>query len=406
MRPIFKKIIAGGLLAGVFGVIATGLIDIETDIQGQKIISLYGNDYNAVTSEWETLYNDGVLTIPDEMVCVLRQLWKPELLNQGNVRVEVNEKPCKGNEDGKTSIAAVANLSSGVNGNVIGKFWYDDTQSAVYPGSPDVVVYLKVNVTASPTASEPLGRFTIDAADERKSDGQLLATFRIEPLGNQFKVTGKIPANNTYFAAYADFLNKKAVYKLSTEAGFSAVNPVRLGFNDSHICFQTQGSNEDCFSRDLNAQGVRTNAWAYGIYSLDGSRYTGVVDYVTVDGVIYNLTGGFGSSLSKRDNPGQGNGPGDASRENGDAVFWSNKSATMGAANVPVRLAWLTKTHSVPRATSVRKSSVPNGGTILLDANASNLIDPATLDASVARSIGSLPNVSSQAVRVKSGKLQ
>lgn len=389
-------------VAGVFAVTQT---EIQLDQEGQKVISLYGNyeDPNN-QGEWITQYNDGVLTIPDELVCVLNQLWKSEFLNRGNLHVELNEKRCMGNQDGREAIQTVVNLSTDpLTGQTVGKIWYNDLNSSNYGNaSRDVIVYLKVSVTASPTTAEPFGRFTIDAVDEDKNSGLLLSVIKVQAQGSEFKVSGRIPGNTVTFAGYLSHTNKQAIYNLN---GAGATN---LGYNDDFVCYKNTGQNEACFPRSLAAQNVYVNAWSYGIYNSDGSRYLDAVGDLTIDGTVYELAGNYGGVLRTKVG---GNGPGNAMRGAGtgsDAVFWSNKDAVMTAngQSKNMKVQWLTKTHSVPPSTSRRLTAISNNTGIALNLTSSLLDDPTTLDSSVAKSIGTFPQSDfSKPLTAKAGKI-
>ncbi len=390
------------LMVSVAGVFAVTQTEIQLDQEGQKIVSLYGN-HQTGPNTWVTDYNDGVLTIPDEMVCVLNQLWKPEFLNKGNLHVELNEKRCMGNGDGREAIQTVVNLSTDSStGQTVGKIWYNDLGSLTYGGSIDVVVYLKVSVTASPTPTEPFGRFTVDAVDEDKDTGDLLAVFKVQAEGTHFKITGRIPGNNVTFSGYSSRLNKQAIYNLN------GVGDTNLGYNDEFVCYKNSGQSEECFPRSLSAPNVYVNAWSYGIYNSDGSRYLDTVGDLAIDGTTYELAGNYGGVLRTKVG---GKGPGNAIRGSGtasDAVFWTNKDAVMTlngqAKNMKVQ--WLTKTHSVPPSTAAPLTAIANNTGIALTLTNAVLDDPSLLDPAPAKSIGAFPQSDfSKPLTAKAGKI-
>jgi hypothetical protein len=386
-KQIFLSGVLSILLVLGVGAVAVTKTDIQIDEEGQKVISLYGN--HLVGSDWVTDYNDGVLTIPNEMVCVLNQLWKSEFLNKGNLHVEINEKKCFGNEDGQESIDAVVNLTTDpTTGQTTGKVWYDDTNSIDFPGR-DVIVYGKVSVSASPTANEPYGRFSIDYVEEDKNTGALLAVYKVQGQGTNFKVTGMSPPQiqNITFAGYSTLSTKQAIYKLnSTETV--------LGYNDSFVCFKNAGSSEDCFSRSLSSPDAFVNAWSYGIYNSDGGRYLDAIGDLTIENTIYEIYGGvFGGVLRTKVG---GNGPGNTARGiplASDSVFWTNKDAvmTLNGQSKNMKVQWLIKTHSVPPSAAAPISSITDSTGINLTLSNSFLDDPALLDSSTAKSIGSFP---------------
>ncbi len=389
------------LTVSVAGVFAVTQNEILIDEEGQKVISLYGNHFT--NNEWLTDYNDGVLTIPDELVCVLNQLWKPEFLNQGNLHVELNEKRCMGNEGGRDAIQTVVNLSTDPNtGQTIGKIWYDEQGSLEYGAARDVVSFLKVSVTASPSTSEPFGRFTIDAVGEDKNTAELLSVIKVSAEGTHFKVAGRIPGNNVTFAGHSSYTDKQAIYRLN---GATETN---LGYNDKFVCFKKSGQNEDCFPRSLLASNVYVNAWSYGIYNSDGSRYLDAVGDLLIDGTTYELAGNFGGVLRTKVG---GNGPGNMMRGTGlasDTEFWTNKDAvmTLNGQTKNMKVQWLTKTHSVPPSTAARLSAISNNTGIALNLSSSTLDDPAVLDPAAAKAIGALPQTDFlKPLKAKAGKL-
>ena len=388
-------------IAGAFAVTQT---EIQLDEEGQRVISLYSNyeDQNN-PGNWITDYNDGVLRIPDELVCVLNQLWKPEFLNKGNLHVELNEKRCMGNEEGREAIQTVVNLSTDSStGQTIGKIWYNDLGSTVYGGARDVAVYLKVSVSASPTNDEPFGRFSIDAVDEDKNSGLLLSVIKVKAEGSTFKVTGRIPGNNVTFAGYSSHTENQAIYDLN------GVGVTNVAFNNNFVCFKNSGQNEDCFPRSLSAQGVYVNAWSYGIYNSDGSRYLDTVGDLQIDGTTYELFGNYGGVLRTKVG---GNGPGNTMRGAGtgsDAQFWTNKDAvmTLNGQTKNMKVQWLTKTHSIPPSTAARLSAISNSSGISFTLSDSLLDDPATLDPSSAKAIGTFPQSDfSKPLAAKAGKI-
>ena len=396
----FTKVLAI-LTLSVAGVFAVSQTERQRDEEGQKVISLYGNHFT--NNEWVTDYSNGVLTIPDELVCVLNQLWKPEFLDKGNLHVELNEKRCMGNQDGREAIQTVVNLSTDPStGQTIGKIWYDDLASSTYQSTRDVIVYLKVSVTASPTSNEPFGRFKVEAVDEDKNSGLLLSVLQVQAEGTQFKVTGRIPGNNITFAGYSSITNKQAIYNLN------GTGDTNLAYNDDFVCYKNTGQNEACFPRSLSAQNVYVNAWSYGIYNSDDSRYLDTVGDLTIDGTTYVMAGNYGGVLRTKVG---GKGPGNAMRGTGtasDAIFWTNKDAvmTLNGQTKNMKVSWLTKTHSVPPSSGARLSAISNNNGIALTLTNNVLGDPTTLDPSVAKGIGAFPQSDfSKPLAAKAGKI-
>ncbi len=398
--------------------VAVNLNDMQVDAEGQKVISLYGNyeDPNNPGS-WITQYNDAVLTIPEEIICLFRQVWKPELVGLGDVRVEINDKKCVGNEEGRAVINGVFNINlDPLTGKTIGKLWLDDANSLIYPNK-DVTAYMKLSVDSSPTSSEPFGRFVLDVVDEdRANTSSPLFVARVTAEGATFKVAGRMPT--TSFSGYADAIARKGIYR------FTGQPSTVLGYNEDHICFKKGTQQEDCFPRKLSESltnpHVKLNAWEYGIYDDDGLRYevdtTGVPLRFTENGLekVYELFGGFGGHLryigAGMGDPNYGGRPGGSSSNGSDMEFWSNKIVAMdnpGGPPISVRLQWLMKTHSVhPLAAKRINDQNINAVGILLDASESVLLDPAALDAANAKSIGSMPSsVLSAPLKVKAGRI-
>lgn len=411
------KIILISLFSVGVVAIAANLTDIQIDAEGQKVISLYGNE--CIGNACATEYNDGVLTIPEEIICLYRQVWKPELVGLGNIRVEINDKKCIGNEEGRAVINGVFNLSiDPSSGKTIGKLWLDDVNSLIYENK-NVTTYMRLSVDSSPSSTEPFGRFVLDVVDEDRANTQNpLFIAQVVAQGTTFKVVGRMA--NANFSGYADSTGRKGIYQ------FTGQPSTVLGYNNDQICFKKGSRTEDCFPRKLSAsltnEHVKVNAWAYGIYSENGNRYEEVTNNkfirFTEDGIpkIYELFGGFGGTLryvgaGQGQDPDYGSRPGGTSLVNGsDLAFWTNKLVNIDNTNgpaTPVRLQWLTKTHSVhpDAAKSIDDPSINTTG-ISLDTTESVLLDPSNLNSSTAKSIGALPSeVLSAPLKVKAGSI-
>ena len=385
--------------------IAINLTDLQLDAEGQKVLSLYGNhELPPGSNNWVTEYKDSVLTLPEEIICLFRQVWKPELVDQGDIHVEINDSKCVGNEDGRSVVQAVFNISNdSTTGKTNGKLWIDDTNSLIY-SNRDVTTYMKLSVDSSPTASEPFGRFVLDVVDEDRANTQSpLLVAKVVASGTTFQVTGRTAAIT--FAGYVDSATKRGIYRIDGQS------TVVLGYNDDQICFKKDNSTEDCFPRRLSESltnpYVKVNAWAYGIYNEDGSRYmtdtSGIPLRFTENNVskVYELFGGFAGHLRNMDSDPSlyGTRPGGTSAISGsDNEFWSYKSVLMdNQANpsqpIPKKLQWLIKTHSAHplAAKRINDPSINTNG-ISLDLTTSVLADPTQLDPSTARSIGALPS--------------
>jgi hypothetical protein len=418
-----KVISASVLLIGTLAYAVTRT-DIQIDAEGQKVYSLYGNHEDPDNpGEWLTTYSDGILTIPEEVLCLVRQVWKPEIVGVGNVHIELNDKKCAGNEEGRENIQGVANISiDQTTGKTIGKFWFNDPQSIIYNGA-NVVTYIKLTVESSPTASEPYGKFTLDTVDEDTANPQnplLVAQFIAN--GSEFKVKGKTPTIG--FSGFANSLLGKGIYK------FDGRDATVIGFNNQQICFKAGTNPEDCFPRLLSASAtnphVKVNAWTYGIYNVDGSRYEGeagefrLLENSDVFEIVSEVTNNvvtsskFGGTIRYKgpDNSLFGTRPGRTTQFGSDGEFWTNKdvlmvSPTNPSQTVPMKLQWLVKTHSVSPLAAKRISdlSIDTSG-IALDASVSNLSDSNTVDSTIAKSIGALPSsVFSQPLKVKGGRV-
>ena len=386
-KGMFSKALKVSVIAGgvAFSVMAATLSDAQRDQQAQKVISLYGPDDTQLGG---AKYNDGILNIPDEQVCLLRQLWVPQLLNAGNTKYESNEKKCIGFEDGQDVVSGIVNLTADtVTGDTLGKVWGYDSATGLS--------YANVRITSSPTASEPFGRFQIDLAIENQTAVNV-AIFEIKALGSQFKVRGKF-ANGLSFTGFVDGQSRKGIYRLP---GQTLQAPVRLGYDSNHVCFKRGTNLEECFPRALSqsatTSNVKVNSYNYGIYKADGSRYTGTLYPLAIDGSTYTLAS-FGGALTPN--------PGGLTTYGSDTAFWTDKAVTMNGQ--PYTIQWLTKIHSVQPAAAVRLTSL-TGTQITLDADLNDLGDPATLTDSAAKSIGVFPldDWTRLQTRVKDGLLQ
>ncbi len=369
-----KLLLVAGLMFGCSS-LATVSTDLQTDAQSQRVVNKYG------------VYSVDALTAPDQLVCVLRQLWKSEFVGQGNLHVEVNEKQCFGNGDGNEAIPAVVNISiDQQTGDTVGKIWYDDVASAAYSLNNlpvDVVVYIKARVIASPSAAEPYGRFEVDVVEELKNTGEILAIMKVIAGGNDFKIAQKsypVSVSGTsisslgVFSAYSNRLTKQGAFD-------SGMIVTAIGYDENNICFQNQGTPAECFLKsDPNAL---VNVGSYGIYNSDGSRYLGSVSGLVINGTAYNMPYGFGGPLF---DVGQ-NSPG---------LLTSADSVTMNGQ--PMKVQWLAKVVASPLATG-------NQGSISLNVDVSQLYDASTLT-DQRSSVGSLPSaVLLQPVKARGGKL-
>lgn len=358
-----------------FAAAAVALSDVESDEQAQRIVPIYGN------------YTTDALLAPDRIVCVLRQLWKPEFVGQGNVHIEVNEKQCFGNGEGDEAIAAVVNLSiDPSSGDTVAKIWYDDQNSIVYNGE-DVVVYIKATVTASPTVGEPYGKFNIDVIEELKQTQEVLSIMKITANGNDFKLA--VSSNNVgvistagTFSVYANASTKQGIYS-------DGANTTVVGFDDQNICYQLQTSPPtvaDCYLKiDPNAVSL---VGSYGIYNANGSRLYGGPHAVRIAGVDYTMPQGFGGQLL------DSNSDPDSAGEISSAT---TAALIENGVETPVKIQWLAKT--------VSNTSIGQQGNISLNADTSLLLDPNLLT-DLRGEIGELPVSSfSLPVRAKAGKI-
>lgn len=426
--PNIKVAGALALLVGTLAYAVT-LTDIQSDAEGQKVLSLYGNfedTSDPLNRVWRTTYTAAVLRVPEETLCLIRQVWKSEIVGAGNVRIELNDKKCAGNEEGRDNIQGVANITiDPATGKSIGKFWFHEPQSLSHNGA-EVVTYIKLEVESSPTASNPYGSFTLDTVEENVASPQIpLLTARVVATGSEFKITGKSPALG--FSGYANATQGKGIYK------FDGGDATVLGFNDQQICFKSGTNTEDCFPRQLSASettpNVKVNAWLYGIYNPDGSRYEGeagefrllensdVYEIVSLDS-SGNINGSrFGGTIRYKgqgpNSPGYGGRPGGTTQFGSDAEFWTNKDVLMVSPTnpnqtTPMKLQWIGKIHSVSPFAAKRITDVSiNTSGISLDTSASNLSDPNSVDSTVAKSIGAIPTtvLLNGTLKVKAGRV-
>lgn len=419
-----------GVLALLIGTLAyaVSLTDIQIDAEGQKVQSLYGNfedNSDPLNPVWRTTYNDGVLRLPEETLCLIRQVWKSEIVGAGNVHIELNDKKCAGNEEGRDNIQGVANITiDPATRKSIGKFWFYEPQSLNHNGA-EVVTYIKLEVESSSTTSNPYGTFTLDTVEENVSNPQIpLLTARVVATGSEFKVTGKTPTLG--FSGFANVTQGKGIYK------FDGSDSTVVGFNEQQICFKAGTNAEDCFPRQLSASAtnpnVKVNAWFYGIYNPDGSRYEGeagdfrlLENSDTYEILSFDSNGNingsrFGGTIRNKgqgpNTTGYGARPGGTTQFGSDAEFWTNKDVLMVSRTnpnqtTPMKLQWLGKIHSVSPLAAKRITDVSiNTSGISLDASASNLSDPNSVDSAIAKSIGAIPtSVLSQPLKVKAGRI-
>lgn len=386
---ILKSKVALGILCVTLSVAAVSLTDLQSDEQNQRTVKVYGN------------YSGEALTLPDQLVCVLSQLWKTEFVDQGNVHVKVNEKKCFGTGDGDEEITAIVNLTvDPVTGDTIGKIWYDDQNSTAFNGN-DGIVYIKGVVSAAPSSLEPYGRFDISVVEQLNNDGQYavdgerLSSMRILATGNTFKfvaqsrevapITANLGSFNT-FSSYADRQAKRAAYKDNN--GTTTV----ISYDNSNICFKTASNATSCY--EINDNAATLTVGSYGLYNSVGTRiFTAVTaaNELEIDGNFYYMRSGFGGSISADTDPDTD----DPSM--GPGLVTSTTPANLNGS--PVKVAWLarylTNTTTVP-------SNLP------MDADTRLLLDPTASGVltDIRSEIGPLPRAAlSSTIRARAGKI-
>lgn len=365
-------------------VAAVSLTDLQSDEQNQRTARVYGN------------YSSEALTLPDQLICVLNQLWKTELVGQGNVHVKVNEKKCFGTGDGDEEITAIVNLSiDPVTGSTIGKIWYDDQNSVALDGN-DGIVYIKGVVSAAPSASEPYGRFDISVVEQLNEDGQYavdgerLSSMRIVATGNVFKFVAQsrdYDSNTQLFSAfgtfssYADRQAKRAAYK-------NKLNQTTVvSYDNTDICFKTDTAATNCYL--INNNSVSPTVGSYGLYDASGSRlFPPVTSGLTIDGNAYIMPDGFAGPIFAPNSTNPTTGPG---------LVTSSTPATLNGS--PVKVAWLAR--SFLNNTTVVSNLPMNADTsLLLDPGASGVLTD------IRSEIGPLPRAAlSSTVRARAGKI-
>lgn len=384
---IFKTKISFGILCAALSVAAVSLTDEQSDEQNQRTVKFYG-DYSA-----------DALTLPDQLVCVLNQLWKSEFVDQGNVHVKVNEKKCFGTGEGDEEITAIVNLSiDPVTGDTIGKVWYDDQNSTAFNGN-DGIVYIKGVVSAAPTPSEPYGRFDISVVEQLNNggaytvDGDRLSTMRIIASGHVFKFVGQsrdmtsIPSApplfdsfNT-FSSFADRNARRAAYNSN------GTNTV-ISYDNSEICFET-GSIKDCYSTDDST--ATQTVGAYGLYDTAGKKVFAQVitpNQLMIGGTSYLMPYGFGGPIMTSLHGSSSTGPG---------LVTSSTSATLNGS--PIKVAWLAR---------FLQYNTPGSSGLAMDADTRLLLDPnvAGVLIDIRNEIGPLPQAAlSFPVRARAGKI-
>lgn len=399
-----KKISASLILISC-AVFAAGLTDLLRDQQSQRVISLYGPSQNP-SDIGGAIYNDGLFTIPNEMLCLLNQFWLPQLRDIGNFKFSADEQKCLGYDDGRLNYSGVANISTdNVSGDTVAKIWFYDPLDSLGGVAPrPVVTYMNVRVTSSPTGSEPYGRFIINAVDEDYSSSTVLSMTEVKANGDKFNVRGNNPSENNFrYSGYVDSVGKKGIYRFTSNS--IPLRVVRMGYSDNYVCFEREGAPQNhCFPRSLSESvtnpNVRVNAFSYGIYNINGSRYTGPLGNLNIDNDQYTLTK-FGGGLSRSD----GQRPGGTSQFGSDNQFWTDKIVTMNGQQYKIQ--WLLKQHAVDLGAAVPLASLSNSS-ISLDANINQLELASSLTSTSAKSIGAFPiaDFNSLPLKVKNGVIQ
>lgn len=382
----FKSKFAFGILCVALSVAAVSITDVQSDEQNQRTVKVYGN------------YSGEALTLPDQLVCVLSQLWKTEFVDQGDVHVKVNEKKCFGTGDGDEEITAIVNLTiDPVTGNTIGKIWYDDQNSSAFNGN-DGIVYIKGVVSAGPSSSEPFGSFDISVVEQLNNDGQYavdgerLSSMRIIATGNTFKFVAQsreVDQNAQLssfgtFSSFADRQSKRAAYQ-NDQNQITVVS-----YDSTDICFKTDTGPTNCYL--INDSNVLPTVGSFGLYDAAGARlFTQVTSGLLINGTPYTMPFGFGGPIldpSASDPADPAYGPG---------LVTSTTSASLNGA--PVKVAWLARFFT---NTNTVSSNLP------MDADVGMLLDPAAsgILTDIRSEIGPLPRTAlSTTVRARSGKI-
>lgn len=385
MRHIGSKLkIAICLLSFGLAAAAVSLTDLQSDEQSQRTVKVYGN------------YSGEALTLPDQLVCVLHQLWKNEFVGQGDVHVKVNEKKCFGTGDGDEEITAIVNLSiDPATGNTIGKIWYDD-QNSVALGGNDGIVYIRGIVSAAPSASEPFGRFDISVVEQLNNDGlyavdgDRLSSMRIIASGNVFKFVAQSreydQVNQQFssfgtFSSFADRQAKRAAYRNNQN------QTTVVSYDNADICFKTDTGSTNCYL--INDSSVTPTFGSYGLYDANGSRlFSPVTSGLTIDGNSYIMPAGFAGPLFAPNSSDPLTGPG---------LVTSSTPATLNGS--AVKVAWLARSFV---NTSTVSSNLP------MDADTNQLLDPSAAGVltDIRSEIGPLPRAAlNTTVRARAGKI-
>lgn len=366
-------------------VAAVSLTDLQSDEQNQRTTKTFDG------------YSAEALILPDQLVCVLSQLWKSEFVGQGNVHVTVDEKKCFGNGEGDEEITAIVNLSiDPTTGNTIGKVWYDDQASSVSGGN-DVIVYIKGVVSAPPSASEPYGRFDISVVEQLNNriggvspdavNGDRLSTIRIIATGNVFKFVAETlnystsPTTISTFSSFSDRSAKRAAFKNSN--GITVIS-----YDSSNICFKSEEPEpRECFL--INDSSADPLVGSYGLYDASGTRIlTPITGSLVIGGAPYIMPAGFGGPIFAPSSTDPATGPG---------LVTSSTAATLNGTNI--KATWLAR--SIVNTTTV-SSSLP------MDADTTLLLNPTSAGVlvDIRSEIGPLPrNAIGTSPRARAGKI-
>lgn len=385
--------IAIGLLCVGLTVAAVSLTDLQSDEQNRRTTKLFGS------------YSAEPLSEPDNLICVLSQLWKAEFVDQGNVHVKVNEKMCFGTGSGDEEITAIVNLTiDPATGNTIGKVWYDDLGSTAYApdGDPvnDGIVYFKGVVSAPPSSSEPFGRFDITVVEQNNNDGQYavdgdrLSTFRIIALGNVFKFVGQsreiVSQPSSYsslntFSSFADRQAKRAAFKNSS--GIATF----ISYDSTDICFKTDSIPADCYL--INDSNAIQTVGSYGLYDAAGTKILTPItapNELVIGGNPYVMPSGFAGPIFTFNSTNPATGPG---------LVTSSTSASLNGS--PVKVTWLARFlgNNAPGSSNLLPS-LNDDTSMLLDPNGAGVLND------IRSEIGPLPRAAlNLPVRARAGKI-
>lgn len=246
--------------------------------------SAYFNDRDKEVAYVQDATSEGVNQL-NSILCFVKSMGGADLINQGNYVALIDESVCdsesrsdagksSANNDGESApqyVRALVNATRDTNDDpMVIKAWVSISAGNGTPAT----VYARVTATEAPSTSNPYGVFRMDYCGKTPAlPGCIFNGFiDASASGIQYFEREAVPGQSRDRALK---LNR------SGETGSGALNDAPSGGGGKTFTFayddqyfrRSDGTVDQCFSRDRNDTGVRESVWRYGLYdATSGTR--------------------------------------------------------------------------------------------------------------------------------------